>query len=64
VSFGAGLAFLLEGYIDQGNITIEETTTTEAGSRIRNVVTIRSLSISQGLICQRRFIGSTNGGPV
>jgi hypothetical protein len=41
VSFGAGLAFFLKATSIRGNITIEETTTTEAGSRIRNVVTIR-----------------------
>jgi hypothetical protein len=55
-----GLSLLLEGQIDflkarsiRGNITIEQTTTMEASSRIRNVVTIRSL----------RSIGSQNGGP-
>jgi|SRR4029453_9511004 hypothetical protein len=65
-----GLSLLLEGQIDflkarsiRGNITIEQTTTMEASSRIRNVVTIRSLSISSQLICQKRSIGSQNGGP-
>src|SRR5689334_10242392 len=59
----SGLSLLLEGEIDRGNITIEATTTMEAFSSIRNVVTIRPLSISQGLICQRRSMGSQNGGP-
>jgi hypothetical protein len=43
---GVGLAFFLKARSIRGNITIEQTTTTEVSSRIRNVVTIRPLSIS------------------
>jgi hypothetical protein len=32
-------------------------------SRIMNAVTIKPLSISSKLICQRRSIGVANGGP-
>ena len=60
---GAGLAFFLKARSIRGNITIEATTTMEASSRIRNVVTIRPLNISSGLICQKRSMGSPNGGP-
>ena len=55
-----GLSLLLEGQIDflkarsiRGNITIEQTTTMEASSRIRNVVTIRPLSISSELMPEK-----------
>ena len=60
---GAGLAFFLKARSIRGNITIKQTTAMEAASRIRNVVTIRSPSISSQLICPKRSMGSQNGGP-
>src|SRR5262245_41831381 len=60
---GVGLAFFLKARSIRGNITIEQTTTTEAFSRIMNAVTIKPLSISSKLICQRRSIGVAKRRP-
>jgi len=51
------LTFFSKARSIRGNITIEPTTTTEMASRIRNVATVRSPSISCRLMCQRRSIG-------
>src|SRR5262245_23266700 len=63
VGVGVGLAFFLKARSIRGNITIEQTTTTEAFSRIMNAVTIKPLSISSKLICQRRSIGVAKRRP-
>ena len=60
---GAGLAFFLKARSIRGNITIKQTTAMEAASRIRNVVTIRSPSISSQLICPKRCMGVAKRRP-